>query len=266
MSMGNLGVLGTILADKRREVELLALDQERLQERALAAPPPRDFLAALRAPGRTPVIAEIKKRSPSAGDLAIGIDPARQAALYQEGGAAALSVLCDAVYFGGSLDDLSQARAAVDLPVLCKDFILHPAQVFAARAAGADAVLLIVAALEPPALAGLYDLAGRLGMSVLVEIHHHSEVEAALALDPPLVGINNRDLTTLKVDLEHSLRVRALLPSGLTVVAESGVSQPQEVSRLLAGGLDAFLVGTSLMRAADPVAALKGLVQAGEGA
>lgn len=255
-------VLRRILEQKQAEVAALAGRAAELRRLAAEVPPPRDFLAALRArPGRA-VIAEVKRASPSAGRLAAAVDPAAQAVRYQAGGAAALSVLTDGPFFQGSLADLQQARAAVALPVLRKDFIIDPAQLYESRVAGADAVLLIAAALEPPQLKDLYQQAVGLGLAVLIEVHQEAELVPVLALDPPLVGVNNRDLRTMRVDLDTSLRLRPLIPASTTVVAESGIAGPEQVARLRAGGLDAFLVGSHLMRAPDPAAALRALVEA----
>ncbi len=219
-------------------------------------------MQALRNAPRTAIIAEIKRRSPSRGELAPGAAVPVRARAYQAGGAAALSVLTDLPFFGGTLADLAAAREAVSLPALRKDFIIDPAQVYEARAAGADAVLLIAAALEGPQLAELYHLAKGLGLEVLLEVHKAAELEPVLALDPALVGVNNRDLKSMAVSLETSRELRKLLPAGITVVAESGVSRPEEVRALKAAGLNAFLVGTSLMLAPDPTATLRGLVEA----
>ncbi len=260
----SLGVLKRILEHKRLEVAALKreTDLAELRRRAEAAPPPRDFLAALRQAKGHALIAEIKRASPSAGQIAAGVDPAGQARLYAGGGAACLSVLTDQKFFSGSLADMQQARAAVALPVLRKDFIIDPAQVDEARAAGADAILLIAAALEPSLLSELYQQARGLGLTVLLEVHAAEELEPVLALGPRLVGINNRNLKTMLVDLETSLGLRRLIPPEVTVVAESGISGPAEVSRLAAAGLNAFLVGSHLMRAPDAGAALRELVEA----
>ena len=186
-----------------------------------------------------------------------GLDAAAQARAYAAGGAAACSVLTDGPFFGGSLADLARVRGAVQVPLLRKDFILHPAQIYQARLAGADALLLIAAALEPEQLAALYAEALALGLTPLIEVH------AAQELPPVLVGVNNRDLKTLAVDLGTCLRLRPLIPASTLVVAESGIRGPQDVARLQAGGLDAFLVGTLLMRASDPQAAVAALAAAG---
>lgn len=260
-------VLTRILARKREEVSLLAQKTPlaELRAQAQAAPPARDFLAALRAKPGSAVIAEIKRASPSAGSLAEAVDPTERAKLYEAGGAAALSVLTDADFFSGSLQDLRLARAACGLPVLRKDFVINLAQVYEARAAGADAVLLIVAALETAQLADLYASIQEMGMTPLVEVHDQAELEIALGLKPELVGINNRNLKSLQVDLATSLKLKLMIPAHVTVVAESGVSSPDDVARLREGGLDAFLVGTSLMRAEDPVSVLKSLVKGNGG-
>ncbi|MCB2227615.1 MAG: indole-3-glycerol phosphate synthase TrpC [Desulfarculaceae bacterium] len=260
----DLGVLARILGNKRQEVAALkaTTSPQELKAAALDAPPPRGFLAALRACAQVPVIAEIKRRSPSRGELDPGGDVESRARDYAQGGASALSVLTDALFFGGCLEDLSDARAAVPLPVLRKDFIIDPAQILRARAAGADAVLLIAAALEPAQLAELYGLARELGLDVLLEVHAEAELEPVLALEPRLVGINNRNLKTLAVRLETSLELRRLIPPEVTVVAESGISAPAQVRLLREGGLDAFLVGTSLMQAPDPSKTLRALVEA----
>jgi indole-3-glycerol phosphate synthase len=259
-----LGVLVRILEAKRGEVErlLAARPLAQLRRAAEAAPRPRPFLDSLRSCAAVPVIAEIKRRSPSRGELESNGDVGGRARQYVRGGAAALSVLTDAPFFGGSLQDLALAREAVTLPVLRKDFIIDQAQLYEARAAGADAVLLIAAALEPAELEDLYHGARYLGLEVLLEVHAAAELDPVMALEPRLVGVNNRDLSTLAVRLETSLELRRLIPPEVTVVAESGVSAPEQVRLLRAGGLDAFLVGTSLMLAPDPAAALNDLVLA----
>ncbi|MCF8099687.1 MAG: indole-3-glycerol phosphate synthase TrpC [Desulfarculaceae bacterium] len=264
MAYSDLGVLARILEAKRQEVAALkaARSLAELRREAESAPPARPFLAALRQAPGIAVIAEIKRRSPSRGDLAPGEDVPTRAKAYQAGGAAARSVVTDMPFFGGTLADLAAARQAVPMPALRKDFIIDSAQVYQARAAGADAVLLIAAALEGPELAELYHLAKGLGMEVLLEVHKAAELEPVLALDPPLVGINNRDLKTLKVSLDTSRELRRIIPAKVTVVAESGVSRPEQVRALKAAGLDAFLVGTSLMLASDPTATLRELVEA----
>jgi indole-3-glycerol phosphate synthase len=258
----NQDVLQRIVAEKREEI--LAYSQRtspaELNSQALDAPPARDFLAALKARPGHAVIAEIKRSSPSAGRLANEVDPAERAKIYESGGAAAISVLTDKAFFNGSVEDLRQAREACSLPVLRKDFIISLAQIYEARAAGADAVLLIAAALEHEQMAEFYECTQSLGMTPLVEIHDRKELDPVLSLKPELVGINNRNLKSLEVDLDTSLGLRPLIPVDVTVVAESGVNYPSDVARLREGGLDAFLIGTSLMRADDPAAALQAMV------
>ena len=258
-------VLDRIINQKRREVERLRAenDPDHLRQRALDSPPGRDLVGGLRACAHVPIIAEIKKASPSAGPIKDLPEVDRWAAGYQAGGAAALSVLTDGPFFGGSLTDLKEARRAVNLPVLRKDFIIDPLQLYQSRAAGADAVLLIVAALTPRELEALFLEAMDLGLTPLVEVHRREELDLLRDLSPSLVGINNRDLTTLEVSIETCLRLRPLVPDGALVVGESGIKGPDDVARLLAGGLDAFLIGTTLMRASDPKAALESLCRAG---
>ncbi|MFH1059512.1 MAG: indole-3-glycerol phosphate synthase TrpC, partial [Pseudomonadota bacterium] len=226
-----------------------------------AAPPAKDFVAALAA-RPIAVIAAIKKASPSAGAIRPGLNVPGQARAYAAGGAAALSVLTDAPFFGGSLADLAAARGAVDLPVLRKDFIIDPMQLHQARSAGADAALLIAAALTPEQLAALYAEALAVGLTPLIEVHAVKELGPVLELEPPLIGVNNRDLTTLEVDLATAERLRGIIPAHIPVVAESGISGPADVARLAAAGIRAFLVGTALMKSAEPTAALRALIGA----
>ncbi len=266
MAAAEQSVLARIVAAKQGEAARLHLEPglASLRRAAEHAARPRDFIAALRrAPGAA-IIAEIKRRAPSSGPLALEVDPAAQARAYESGGAACLSVLTDNHFFGGSLQDLAAARQACSLPVLRKDFLLQEIQVFEARAAGADAVLLIAAALAPARLESLHRLAAELGMAALVEVHNRAELSQALSVEPRLLGINNRNLATLEVDLQTSLALRPLISDGVLVVAESGIAAGQDIARLRRGGLDAFLVGSSLMRAADPRAAVAALVSAGE--
>jgi indole-3-glycerol phosphate synthase len=230
-----------------------------LARRARAAPPPRDFAGALRAKiaaGRAAVIAEVKRASPSKGLLRADFRPADIARSYERGGAACLSVLTDREYFQGAPEHLAEARAACALPVLRKDFVLEPYQVFEARAMGADCILLIAAALTGGAMRELEDAALGLGMAVLVEVHEAAELEAALALRTPLVGINNRNLRTFETRLETTLELGARVPEPRIVVAESGIATPEDVKRLWTQGVRAFLVGEAFMRAEDPGKAL----------
>jgi indole-3-glycerol phosphate synthase len=259
-------ILDEIVAWKRVELgrQMARRPLSALCQAAVGAPRPRDWIGALRVPGVS-LIAEVKRASPSAGVLRAGLDPAALAAEYERAGAAALSVLTDARYFQGSLDDLCAVRAAVSLPVLRKDFIISDYQVHEARAAGADAVLLIAAILDNEALVRLYDLAGALGMAALVEVHDELELRRALAVEPAAVGINNRDLHSFRVDLDTTARLRAQVPAGTVLVAESGIGTPADVARLAAMGVDAMLVGEALVRARRPGTAAHKLVMAGQG-
>ena len=260
-------ILDKILVKKRAEVAEMLQNAGRQEYKARLrdAGPVRDFAAALRDCPRTPIIAEIKKASPSKGKINLDVDIPGQAASYEAGGAAALSVLTDGPFFNGHIRDLTQAREAVSIPVLRKDFIIDPVQLYEARSAGADAVLLIAAALDPVRLSELFHEALELGMTPLVEVHQDSELPSVLALNPPVVGINNRNLATLEVSLDTGLNLRPLIGSETLVVGESGITGPADVARLLAGGLNAFLVGTLLMEAADPKAMLAGLCRTGNG-
>jgi indole-3-glycerol phosphate synthase len=229
---------------------------------ARAAAPARDFVAALRskiADGAPAVIAEIKKASPSKGLLRARFDPATIAASYERCGAACLSVLTDTQFFQGRLEDLRTARAACRLPVLRKDFTLDPYQVFEARAAGADCILLIVAALEPNAMGELEEVAREAGLAVLVEVHDAAELELALRLKTPLIGINNRNLRTFETHLETTLDLLERIPSERLVVTESGILEPEHVQRMRERRVGAFLVGEAFMRAEDPGAELERL-------
>ena len=254
-------ILDEIVAHKRGEIERRrrALPLEAVQAAAQQAPPARDLAAALRRPGVS-LVAEIKRTSPSKGPLRPDLDPVALARAYEAHGAAAISVLTDGRFFGGSLADLAAVRESIDLPILCKDFLLDPYQVYEARVAGADAVLLIVAALDDGALRDLYRLAGDLGMAALVEVHDAGELVRALALRPAIVGVNNRDLRTFEVDLETTARLRPLVPQGTLLVAESGVRDRADVERVSAIGADAALVGEALVRAADPGARVRELL------
>lgn len=206
------------------------------------------------------VIAEFKRRSPSAGPLREGALVQEIARAYEGAGAAAISVLTDAPHFGGSLEDLREARAACGLPLLRKDFIIDPLQLEEASAAGADAVLLIVAALSPPALAELQDVARELGMDVLVEVHDRAELDVALAAGADLIGINNRDLRDFSVDVRRTFQLLEPIPEGVVVVSESGIASAEQLRELQAQGVHAVLVGESLMRAPDPALALRALL------
>ncbi len=241
-------ILDEILEAKRREVERLRGRGERLEEAAAGAPEARDFAGALRAGGEVAVIAEFKRRAPSAGDLAPDAEAAEVARGYAEGGASALSVLTDERWFGGSVDDLEAARAASGLPVLRKDFVLDPVQVLEARAAGADAVLLIVRALEPARLEELLAAADGAGLDALVEAHDEEELTTALEAGAEVIGVNARDLDSFAVDLARAERLVGRIPADRVAVAESGVRGEADVRRMAAAGADAVLVGGWLMR------------------
>jgi len=245
--------LARAVADARAASERRAagLPLGELRARAAAAPPARGLRAALARPG-TAVVAEVKRRSPSRGDIRADLDPAALAGAYERGGAAAVSVLTEPVHFAGSPEDLMAVRAAVDLPVLRKDFVTTPYQVWEARAWGADAVLLIVAALEPALLVDLLDEARAAGLDALVEVHTREEAAVAELAGAALVGVNARDLATLEVDLGRFVQIREALPAGATVVAESGISTRAQVEAAAAAGADAVLVGESLVRSDDP--------------
>ena len=234
-------------------------DVDELMEAALQVPAPRPFAAALTGEGGLSVIAEVKRRSPSKGDLFPGLVPGVLAKAYADGGAAGLSVLTDTEFFAALPEDLPEARAAVDLPVLRKDFTVSAADVCDARLMGADAVLLIVAALDDHELALFHDLAARLGMDVLVEVHDEAEVERALGVGATVVGVNQRDLASFEVDSDRAVRVAAAIPERVVKVAESGVAGPADVARLGQAGYDAVLVGESLVTSADPAAAVRAL-------
>jgi indole-3-glycerol phosphate synthase len=220
---------------------------------------PRPFSEALARPG-TSLIAEYKRRSPSAGDIRPDADVARIVGAYASGGAAAVSVLTEEEHFGGSLADLEGARAAVDLPLLRKDFTIDRYQLHEAKSAGADAVLLVVGALEPEELEELYAEARALDLDALVEVHREEELAAALELDVDVIGINNRDLDDFSVDLARTRELLPDVPAGKTVVSESGIGSRAEVEELEGIGVDAVLVGESLMAAPDPDAAVRELV------
>ncbi len=256
-------VLDDILTRKRDEVTLLRQPQTRdlLRRTALDAAPARDFAGALRrADGRIAVIGELKRRSPSKGELAPDLDPATTAKAYEAGGAAALSVLTDAPFFDGRVDDLVQARAATSIPVLRKDFTIDEIQVYESRAIGADAILLIAAAVtDDSLLADLHALATELGLAVVVEAHDAAEIERALAAGAAVVGVNNRNLATFDEDLGVGERLAAMLPRHVVGVAESAVRSAEDARRLGAVGFDAVLVGEALVRAADPAALVRDL-------
>jgi indole-3-glycerol phosphate synthase len=257
-------VLRRICETKREEVARAKAERplSEVERAARAAAPPRGFLAALRcaSAGGYGLIAEIKRASPSAGLIRADFDPATLARAYARGGATCLSVLTDTPYFQGRPEDLVAAREAVALPVLRKDFMLDPYQIAESRALAADCVLLIMAALEDGEAAELESAAMDLRMDVLAEVHERSELQRALRLKTPLIGINNRDLKSLKVDLATSEQLARDLPSDRLVVSESGVHGPKDLARVASAGIRCFLVGESLMRQSDLEAATRALV------
>ena len=253
-------ILERILEVKRGEI---AAAKERsplaaVEALARTAGTPRDFVGALRAK-KPAVIAEIKKASPSRGVLRENFDPAAIAVSYERAGAACLSVLTDRQFFQGDAGHLAAARSACALPVLRKDFVIEPYQVYESRAAGADCILLIAACLEKDEMLELERAAKRLAMAVLVEVHDASELETALALETPLIGVNNRDLNTFETRLETTLELLPRVPRGRLVVTESGILSSEDVERMRAASVEAFLVGEAFMRSPDPGDALKRL-------
>ena len=262
----SVDILEKILAVKREEVAAgqgrRSLDE--LKSRCADLPVCRGFAGALKrraAASADAVIAEIKRASPSAGMIRADFDPAAIAQSYEQGGASCLSVLTDEPFFQGHADYLVAAREACVLPVLRKDFIIDPWQVWETRAMGADALLLIVAALDDAALDELSDLGRELGLSVLVEVHDETELERALAVPGDLVGINNRDLHRFVTDLDTSLRLAPRVPENRLVISESGIHTPSDLARLRAGGIGAFLIGEAFMREQEPGEALQRLLQ-----
>lgn len=259
-----MSILAEIVANKQEEISFrkLARPLPSILAQLHRATPTRDFREALsdtskRAPR---VIAEIKRRSPSKGALRPDLDPAQVASIYQRNGAAALSVLADSRYFGGSLDDLAVVSMWSSLPVLCKEFIVDAYQVYEARLAGADAVLLLASVLGMEQLRNFREIAESLGMSALVEVHSENELFAALASGAGIVGINNRDLRTFETSLATAERLAPLVPADRLVVGESGIFTPADVARLAAAGVRAILVGESLMRQHDVAAATRALL------
>jgi indole-3-glycerol phosphate synthase len=252
-----MSVLDDIVAGVREDLagRQAALPETELRALVADAPPTRDPMPAFKAPGLS-VIAEVKRRSPSKGDLAEIPDPAALARSYAEGGADAISVLTEARRFGGSLDDLRAVRAAVDTPLLRKDFIVSTYQLLEARAAGADLVLLIVAALDDATLARLHAEARELGLTVLVEVHSDAEIARALDAGAELVGVNARNLKTLEVDPDTFGRLVGRLPEGVVRVAESGITGPDDAARYAAEGADVVLVGEALVKDGDPTGAV----------
>ncbi|MDR2614845.1 MAG: indole-3-glycerol phosphate synthase TrpC [Candidatus Accumulibacter sp.] len=268
MSADTPDILKRILAVKQREVASVQAIKPLfvVREYARTQPAPRDFIGAIRgriATGRAAVIAEIKKASPSKGLIRADFQADALAADYAAHGAACLSVLTDASFFQGSPADLQAARAACALPALRKDFLIDPYQVFEARMMGADAILLIVAALDPAIMRDMEAVASELGMAVLVEVHDESELDCALQLTTPLIGINNRDLRSFEVSLQTTLDLLPKIPPERIVVCESGIHTADDVARMRDKGVDAFLIGEALMRQPSPGEALEALVGGG---
>lgn len=259
-------VLDGIVATKREEIAAAnqRLGLSALKEAVHQAPPVRDFLGALRGHSSMRLIAEVKKASPSKGLIREDFQPVQIAKDYEAGGAAAISVLTDEVYFQGRLEYLTQIRAEVGIPVLRKDFVLDEYQVYEARAAGADAVLLIAECLPGDSLAALYHCIESLGMTALIELYEPVHLERVLATGTKLLGVNNRDLHSFHVDLEHVIRLRSQVPADVTLVGESGIFTHADVTKLHTAGIDAMLVGESLMRQADVRRAVKQLLHGPE--
>ena len=252
-------ILEKIIIHKRQEIA--ARPQVNFDANAVA--PPRNFLQALtggQQADRVSLIAEVKKASPSKGLIRADFDPVKIAQAYANSGASCISVLTDEHFFKGHLDYLKAIRATVDIPLLRKDFVLAPSQIYEARMAGADAVLLIAECLEPNQLKDLHDLIVELGMTPLVELYDQANVDVVLACEPKLVGVNNRDLNTFEVDLMHSIRIKQQLPATTTFVSESGIFTHEDVQLMQANEVDAILVGESLMRNDDVEVAVKRLL------
>jgi indole-3-glycerol phosphate synthase len=255
--MAMSGVLAEIIGTKAAEVDALTSRRAELQAALADAAPTRDFYGALHNNPHLRVIAEIKRRSPSKGDLAPNLDAVATARAYAEGGASCLSVLTDGPYFGGSAADLQRARGAVPVPVLRKDFIVDPLQIDEARVMGADAVLLIVAALDDAQLRDLHEHATGLQLAVLVEVHDEAELERALGIQPRIVGVNARDLTSFSEDLSTGERLIAAIPDAVVAVAESAIRTAEDADRMGEAGFDAVLVGEALVRSNDPGALIE---------
>lgn len=255
-------VLAKILEHKRGEIAAAKLRRpvEQLQTELACAPPVRDFVAALRAAPDLGLIAEVKKKSPSVGLIRADFDPIEIARVYQSAGASCLSVLTDEEFFGGRIEYLKGICETASVPLLRKDFIVDRYQVLEARVAGADCVLLIAECLDDCTLRDLYFYASELGMDALIEIYDPENLDRVLKLDPPLVGVNNRDLRSFVVDLDHTLQIVPRVPKSTLLVSESGIKTRADVEKLKAHGVGAILVGETLMRAADIGAAVRDLV------
>jgi indole-3-glycerol phosphate synthase len=258
-------ILDSIIAHKHTEVleRQSQMPLPELTARAKEAPPPRDFLAALQTPklGSVALIAEVKKASPSAGIIRPDFDPVTIARIYEANGASCLSVLTDEKFFQGHDNYLKAVRKAVTLPIIRKDFVIDQWQIYESRALGADAILLIAAALTPTQIADYQALAQELGMAALVEVHTESEMEVALGANAQLIGINSRNLNTFVTDLGTVKKLAAMVPAGVTLVAESGLKTPADVRQVADAGAKAILVGETLMRSADIGAAVLALLK-----
>lgn len=261
-------ILDEIMRRHRERLPKLMREVPLEDVRAFAriASPPVDFAAALARPGVS-LIAECKKASPSKGLMVPDYDPVRLARTYKKAGAVAVSVLTDAAHFQGSLEHLRDVKDALpDMPVLRKDFVFHPYQIFEARAAGADAILLIASVLGEGDLTALLDLTHELGMNALVEVHGQGELEKVLPLKPRIVGVNNRNLQTFEVDFANTARLRAEIPDGVLTVGESGIKTPEDVRQMAAIGVDAILVGEALVRSKNVAKSASALAAAGRDA
>jgi indole-3-glycerol phosphate synthase len=256
-------ILDQIVANKKQELEISqrSLPLADLRRIALAAPPPADFASALRGDG-VKLIAEVKKASPSRGVICADFDPVEIARIYAHNGASAISVLTETKYFQGSLDHLKNIKAALGrtLPLLRKDFIFDPYQVYESRAGGADSLLLIVAILAPQQLVELIGLSRQLGMECLVEVHNEAELEIALKSSARIIGVNNRDLSTFTIDINTTRRLRPLIPADRIVVSESGIKDRADMANMRQWRVDAALIGEALMSAPDIVAKMKELL------
>jgi indole-3-glycerol phosphate synthase len=255
-------ILQKILTKKANAVALLKeqTNEKNFEIIANQQPPARSLVEAIRSCPHVPVIAEIKKASPSRGTILANADIVNIANQYQNGGAVAISVLTEHDYFNGCIDDLKTIRQSIDILVLRKDFIIDPIQIVEARAAGADTVLLIAAALEFEKLKSLFDLCMQFGMIPLIEVHNEEELSTVMRLEPELIGINNRNLKTMQVDINTSAKLRKKIPDSICVVGESGISTADQISFLINEGINAFLIGTALMTSGRPEQTLKTLL------
>ncbi len=257
-------ILHTIIEQTKKDLHdrITSVRRAELMAQIAAQQPARDFSLALRRPSGVTIIAEAKKASPSKGVIRADFDPVGIARSYAANGARAVSVLTEEHFFQGHLNYLAMIRRAVEIPLLRKDFIIDPFQVYEARAAGADAFLLIAAVLDTGHLRTLVRLGNNLGMHALVEVHTAEELKTALDADPHIIGINNRNLNTFETNIETSLHLRPLIPDSIITVSESGITTPDDIRRLRACGIDAFLIGETLMRATDPARKLTELLNA----